>query len=158
MSFDTDFDYTLALASINEQINLLQTSVDSDTSKITMLQSSPYANMVAQEMSILESDNIRNIASINNYRDIIDEIVRVRALGQPEKDLLHYFYTTLGVSRTSYMIKLLFNTHMASDPRVVAVYTDTTSSNDVRLLVAQMLYKQFSMSKKCVEARLTGMI
>ncbi len=157
MSFDADFNYAPAVAVMNEQINLLQTVVANATAKITLLQSSPYADMVSTEIGVLELDNVQNLATMVNYQDIIDEITRVQTLSQPEKALLYYFYTTLGVSRPTYMIKMLFNTHIVNDPRVIAVYTDVVSSNAVKLLVAQMLYDQFPMSTKCLNAHIIGL-
>ena len=156
MSFDIDFNYTTAIESINGRIASLQTIVDANNSKLVLLQSSVYAGIVTSEISALEFVNTTNTTAIANYQDISNEIARVQALSQEEKALLYYFYITLGISKTTYMIKLLFNTHIVNDSRVVAVYNDTTSPADVKLLVAQMLYDQFPINSKCLSAHITG--
>lgn len=151
MSFDTDFNFTPVVNGFNSRILELQSLVAIDTAKCNMLTTSSYASLLTIEIAQLNY-TINNLTNtINGFNAIINEISRIQALSVEEKTLIYYFYSVLGISKKPYMVKLLFNTSLLSDPNVQAVYNDTTSAPEVKLLVAQALYNQFTVNTQYME-------
>jgi paraquat-inducible protein B len=146
MSFDTELDYSPVIAGFNERIATLQLQLADATAELNTLNSSPYTSYVENEIIELgvRIDSIN--ASIAGYTAVIAEMNRIQLLSAEEKNLIYYFYSVLGIRKDIYLTKLLFNTDKVFDSRVQTVYNDTTTDNATKLLVAQKLYSQFSVS------------
>lgn len=146
MSFDTEFDYTLAINGMNGRITELQSQIDANTTKVNQLTSSPYASLVSLEIANLNDRITNNATTITSYNAIKTEIARINSLPVEEKAMIYYFYSVLGVPKNKYMVKLLFNTDKLTNDNVQTVYNDAVTEPATKLLVAQLLYEQFSMS------------
>ncbi len=146
MDFDTDFDYSRAIVSINERIAVLTTQIDHNSNKSLLLQASSYASIISNELNELSNTIARDTLERDNYIAILGEIQRIQSLSTEDKSLIYYFYTVMGINKIHYMVKLLFNTEELVNPNVIAVYTDQITSAEVKLMVARILYEQFSIS------------
>jgi hypothetical protein len=151
MSFDAEFDYTPAVNGMNANIVELQSQIDANTLQVNQLTSSPYASLVPLEIANLNIRITNDTNIITSYNAIKAEITRVNTLSVEEKALIYYFYSVLGIPKNKYMIKLLFNTDKLSDTNVQAVYNDTITEPATKLLVAQLLYEQFSINNTYIE-------
>jgi hypothetical protein len=148
MSFDTEFDYSPAVRALNDTISKCYSQIESNTATITLLQSSVYTTITSPEIDRLTTYNASHQTEITNCEAILDEITRIRALTAENKALIYYFYTVLGVRKSIFMTKMLFNTVAVTDPRVLEVYSDTTSSSELKLYVARLIYDTFHIDNR----------
>lgn len=143
--FDTEFDYSSVLTNYNERLTILNTQKTALVNKKTLIEGSVYTTLLQPELDVINQNIVYVDAQITNYQALITEITRIQNLTVDEKNLIYYYYTVLGVPKSLYMTKMLFNTDALTDPNVLAVYNDTTSTNEVKLLTAQLLYERFSI-------------
>jgi len=143
--FDTEFDFTNVINNFNANINQLNAQKTLLTNKKSILENSTYNNLMQNEIDLYNIDINYINDNILGYQAIIDEIVRIQNLSIEDKNLIYYFYTVLGIHKKKYMLKLLFNTNALTDTNVLNVYNDVNSTNEVKLLVAQLLYNRFNI-------------
>ena len=148
MSFDSELDYTKTVEYVTVKITALQLQVTEYTAKITQLQISPYVNIPSTVAEIVRLQTVidMNNLAISNYQSLLIEIARIQALSAEEKALIYYYYTILGVSKLSYMIKMLFNTDMLTDVNVLTLYNDTITPPEVKLMVAKLIYDAIAVN------------
>jgi len=149
MSFDTEFDYNSLITNLTQQNVINQGLIDGNTAKLTLLQNSSYVNLLTNDINALIADNANKLEYITNNQDVLNEIMRILSLSVEQKTLLYYFYTILKITKNNYMIKILFNTDAVNDPNVQTVYNDTVSTNEVKLMVAEIIYRNFTINSKC---------
>jgi hypothetical protein len=146
--FDTEFDYSKVLIHYNEQLTLLNTQKTILVNKKSLIENSVYNTLLQPEVDVIARDIAYLDTDITNYQALIDEIINIQNLTVDEKNLIYYYYSVLGIEKSLYMVKMLFNISALTDPNVLAVYNDTTSSNEVKLLTAQLLYERFTIKNE----------
>jgi hypothetical protein len=142
MSFDNDLDYGTIVTNLTAKISNLNNIVTTNTDIVAQLELSPYAILTASEIARLQDEITLSNTAIVNYQVILDEITRIQALSEEEKNLIFYYYSVLGVSKYDYMLKMLFNTNMLSNENVLTLYSDVVTAPEIKLKVAKLIYNQ----------------
>ncbi len=147
MNFGEVFDYTLSIDLFNNQLSSLQLQLNEENEQLSLLQSSLYQSIIIDEINQL-IDSISTInGTISKIQSILTEINRVQNLSVEDKNSLYYFYTI--VNDTSYGVKrkLLFNTTQAlTDPDIQALLADITTPNNVKVIIANIIYNKVQIN------------
>lgn len=145
--FDTEFDYTETLTAFTNNVaNLTTNRTDLQANK-DLLATSTYANLIAPEIAVIE-DKITNLTTrITAYQALIDEIHFIQSRPDSDKALAYYFYTMLGVPKSMYMIKMLFNSQLLFDANVMYLYNDASiTDTNLKVQIARILYDRFAIN------------
>lgn len=159
MNFDEAFDYTLSIAAFNNRLVSLQSQLNEQNEKLSLLQSSLYVSIVTNEINQLTSSILRINNTIFDIQLILDEITRIQNLSVEDKNLLYYFYTI--VEDTSYgsKTKLLFNTTQAlTDMEIQALLVDTTTPDNIRAIIANIIYNKYQIHHLLMQGLLVNII
>jgi hypothetical protein len=145
--FDTEFDYTETLSAFTNNVVNLTTNKTELQSNKNSLSASTYADLIAPEIAIIE-DKINNLTTkITSYQALIDEIHFIQSRPDSDKALAYYFYTMLGVPKSMYMIKMLFNSQLLFDTNVMRLYNDASITDpNLKIQIARILYDRFAIN------------
>lgn len=112
MSFDTIFDYSNALVTIDEMISNQNAIIASLDTQITDVQALPagYNDMKTSKENSLNSLKTIETSVLNNAQSVKDEILALTSLSSGDKQSLYDFWQLAGESKRSWMQRMMYNT------------------------------------------------
>jgi hypothetical protein len=145
MSFDADFDYTLAVTGITADVaNAAAAATLASECRAKLEAATSYSAAVADKVAHCAAEEARLIADQTRGNAVLTEIAAVDALAANTKADLYAFYVLLGgsVQKANFMATLLFN-HAGSfaTAEITQLLADVTTPADQQTEVARVLYE-----------------